>query len=146
MKPYCWRFDKGSSERIFNYRLSRARRIVENAFGILTAVFIIYRRPINLLPQNVVKVILATVALHNFLRRNKTSRDIYSPPNSFDAEDFETGQINPGTWRRECITSNLKSLQSQGTNTTLEAEDIRNTFASYFMSDHGSLPWQWHLS
>lgn len=39
MKPYQGQYDKGSTKRIFNYRLSRARRIVENEFGIMSSVY-----------------------------------------------------------------------------------------------------------
>jgi len=34
LKPYSGHQDKGSKNRIFNYCLSRARRVVENVFGI----------------------------------------------------------------------------------------------------------------
>jgi hypothetical protein len=39
MKPYSGVHDKGNGKRVFNYRLSRARRVVENAFGIMASVF-----------------------------------------------------------------------------------------------------------
>lgn len=43
LKPYAGIHNKGSKERVFNYPLSRARRIVENVFGIMSAVFRILR-------------------------------------------------------------------------------------------------------
>ncbi|XP_063788473.1 uncharacterized protein LOC134943713 [Pseudophryne corroboree] len=47
MKPYPQRV-LNHDRRIFNYRLSRARRVVENAFGILSNQFRIFHKPINM--------------------------------------------------------------------------------------------------
>ncbi|XP_035919354.1 protein ANTAGONIST OF LIKE HETEROCHROMATIN PROTEIN 1-like [Anopheles stephensi] len=74
MKEYCLRPFGGmhaadSVERHFNYRHSRARRTVENAFGILSQVFRVFLKPIELEPPVAEKVVLAAVYLHNFRRR-----------------------------------------------------------------------------
>nr|CAI5862343.1 unnamed protein product [Callosobruchus analis] len=68
MKPYQ---QKGISheEKIFNYRLCRARRVVENVFGILASRFRIFLQPIAIDIESIDAVVLACCALHNFLRK-----------------------------------------------------------------------------
>ena len=55
-------------ERIFNYRLSRMRRISENGFGILVSRWRIFCTPMLLEPGKVKHIVLAALTLHNLLR------------------------------------------------------------------------------
>ncbi|CAH2016203.1 unnamed protein product [Acanthoscelides obtectus] len=96
LKPYGGTHENNSPKRTFNYRLSRARRVVENAFGILSSVFRVLRKPILLKEDNAALVVLSCVYLHNFLRRSKTSRNIYAPPGSFDIEPNTRKKIKHG--------------------------------------------------
>ncbi|KAK9693605.1 DDE superfamily endonuclease [Popillia japonica] len=57
----------GSEKRIYNYRLSRARRIVENA----SAVFRVLRKPMLLQPDKASLVIMAWVNLENLCYYNQ---------------------------------------------------------------------------
>ena len=69
-------------QKISNYRLSRARRFIENTFGIGTTRFRIFRRPII---ANLDKVILTTQAieaLRNFLMKKRSANNYhYCPTN-----------------------------------------------------------------
>ena len=67
LKPYS-KSDLSDTERIFNYRLSRARRIVENSFGILASKFRIFRKPIMADVKIVENIIGPSVCLHNWLK------------------------------------------------------------------------------
>jgi hypothetical protein len=69
MNPFSARnFD--NDERIFNYRLSRARRIVENAFGILAHRFQCLLTTLQMNPEAVQTLVMACIFLH----RNQISR------------------------------------------------------------------------
>lgn len=140
MKPYAGVHDKGSEKRVFNYRLSRARRVVENVFGILASVFRIFRKPMLLDPARVTEITMASVLLHNFLRRSRASRSRYMPPESVDSEI--NGNVIPGTWRNtnENMTSFLP-LRQVARKPGQEAMEIRNSYAQYFTTN-GALPWQ----
>ena len=66
MKPYS---DKEirPSQLIFNYRLSRARQVIEVAFGILANRFHCLLNRINCCPRNARLIVEAAVIMHNFL-------------------------------------------------------------------------------
>lgn len=67
MKPYSKR-QLNDKEKIFNYRLSRARRTIENTFGILAVRWRIFRRPIAVNPVTADSIIVSAICLHNFLK------------------------------------------------------------------------------
>ena len=48
-----------NQRRIFNYRLSRARRVIENVFGILVSRFIVLKSCINIKPENIDRIVTA---------------------------------------------------------------------------------------
>lgn len=140
LKPYPGSHEKGSVKRIFNYRLSRARRIVENVFGILSAIFRVLRKPILLEPDKAELVVLACIYLHNFLRKNQSTKHVYTPNGSFDSE--VNGEIIPGSWRQQTDNINgLKSISKVPRKSPSAAEQIRAEFAEYFATT-GTLPWQ----
>ncbi len=60
----------GEPEQIFNYRLSCARRVVENAFGIMGQQFRLYHRRLDMTHEHTKLIVQATTVLHNFLMRD----------------------------------------------------------------------------
>ncbi|XP_073445374.1 uncharacterized protein [Dendrobates tinctorius] len=72
MRPYPSR-NLDHCRRIFNLRLSRARRLVECAFSILCAKWRVLQTVIQLSEANVNEVIKACVVLHNFTRLHDCS-------------------------------------------------------------------------
>lgn len=120
-------------ERIFNYRLSRARRVSENAFGILTARFRVFTHPIAVSVDTTEKVIKAACALHNWLRLTLTKT--YFPPGSVDTEDLNTGEIVQGSWRTEVVPMLNTYVMSSKKNYSNEVKRIRNRYAEAFTSD-----------
>ena len=143
MKPYPGR-NLSDAREIFNYRLSRARRVIENTFGILATRWRIFRRAIVAKPENVERFTKAACVLHNFLQKADNELQVgersYCPPGFTDTYDND-GQLIEGQWRTE--VSKLESVQNLcGNRSSRSACDVRDAFADYFTSPAGQVPWQ----
>lgn len=130
LKTYLMRPYPGNAldnkKRTFNYRLSRARRTVENGFGILSQKFRIFNRRIQANPQNADYIILATCILHNFIKKYDKNTYAYA-----SKEDIVTSGGRK-----------LGNLPLQGGNATKDAFQVRELFKEFFNSEAGSVPWQ----
>ena len=151
LKPWIQRPYPGRNlpedKKIYNYRLSRARRTVENSFGILTARWRIFHRPIQTSVNTAVNIVKATICLHNYLRQ--TNGATYCPSGFIDSEEA-SGQIRPGEWRaivsEDGTNGALRSLPlPRGARYSAVANEARETMREYFISDQGSVPKQWDV-
>ena len=76
LKPSIMRPYPGKSlfrqEKIFKYRLSRARRVIENTFGTMSSKWRVFRRPITAYSDKAALITKVTCCLHNYLQiKNK---------------------------------------------------------------------------
>ncbi|KAL4705475.1 hypothetical protein ACJJTC_017335 [Scirpophaga incertulas] len=130
MKPFPMK-NISKEKRIFNYRLSRARRVVENAFGILASRFRVLRRTLNQKLENVDAIILACCALHNYLKKFAPK---YITHKFVDRENTTKATFRKGDWRT--ITDGLTPLQHLSDNQrNTEGNEVRDKFMKYFNAE-----------
>lgn len=112
--------------KVFNYRLSRARQTVECAFGILSSRFRIFLRPFEMKVETVDKIVMASCVLHNYLRTKSMGQNIDE-----DIENLPHPQ-------------QLVPLPRSRGRISKRAFEIREQFTDYFNSVEGRVTWQKH--
>ena len=133
MKPYPHR-SLNKQQRVFNYRLSRARRVAENAFGIFAHRFRVFLSTIRLSPEKVTYLILATCCLHNYL----IDKHKHTYTSAADVEQNDCTFSN-GLWRED--PSMVRLNHSTNRNSSQLAKHQRILLTNFF-SGCGSVPWQ----
>ncbi|XP_025153600.1 protein ALP1-like [Harpegnathos saltator] len=145
MRPFPRKVDRMTNEeRIFNYRLGRARLCIENAFGILSSRWRILHRKMCCSVQNAEKICKALVCLHNFAMSSNDSNGQYCQPDWCDVENDE-GIIIEDRWRTIGAGQYFKELSRIGANRAGAISlGLRNYLKDYFMSPIGNAqaPWQ----
>lgn len=109
------------TEKKFNDRLSRAKKVLEDTFRQLTQKFCIYSKRIKLLPQNTDKTIMATYILHNFIKQHGISTQLLT-----------SLPIN--------TVHNITSISIQEGSAPGDAFEIRGKVKDFICSPLGQLP------
>ncbi|XP_039747584.1 protein ALP1-like isoform X1 [Pararge aegeria] len=125
MRPYPANQLANIEKRVFNYRLSRARRIVESAFGILQSRFEIFQRRMQVQAKYIDNIILACCSLHNYIINNATTE----LPNPLQESDILESSVDNN------VVGDTDIIMCEGM-------VIRYQFKQYFNSEHGSVSWQ----
>ena len=111
-------------KKIFNYRLSRARRYVECAFGILANKWRILHRPLDVQADTAIEIVKACTVLHNFVREK-------------DGLNFE--DIHHANPVEQPMPAHVQLQRVHNPRGGPIANDIRCEFANYFVSPIGSV-------
>ena len=114
MKPYVQHGNLSVAAKNFNYRLSRARMVVENAFGRLKGRWRCLLKRNDTATEDVPTIISACCVLHNICEVHK--------------EQFDE------TWMEELASGVNASSPTQNTSTNTNAESIRTALCNYMNS------------
>ena len=126
---------QSKDERIFSYRLSRARRVVENAFGILSNKWRCLLTCLEQNPETVEKMVLTCCILHNIVRNKNIA---HAPPDA-DREDPD-GAIIPGAWRNN---RNMQDCNPPvGGNIDYKIAKAQRDTLKHYYNSIGAVPWQ----
>ena len=136
-KPYNT-LPLSKEEKIFHYRLSRARLVIENAFGILVSRFRVIDKKIASNLSTTDKIVKACCVIHNWLL--ETDSKVYLMPLSVEEGNIDTGEIIPGRWRLE-VTEMRNIQQPTASRSCRLAREYRDYIKRY-VNNEGAVPWQ----
>ncbi|XP_024867326.1 uncharacterized protein LOC112451734 [Temnothorax curvispinosus] len=136
-------------QRIFNYRLSKARRVIENTFGILVAKWQILAGQICSKVENAESIVMALLCLHNFLIESDLpeapQHRNYLRPGLIDGEGPNSEPLENGEWRNEVQPGGVlhRVNRVEGLNPARAVIDQRDKLRDFFLTEVGEVIWQY---
>ena len=121
---------------IANYRFSRGRRVVENAFVILVQRWQILLGTMLQVPETAQVIVEACICLHNMMRLRYPGLQ-----NAILDQEDEDHNIIPGAWRDGAELLELQIARGPNRDAVI-AKRQREYLKMYFNSAAGSVSWQ----
>ena len=144
LKPFARYAPLTQSQLIFNYRLSRARRVVENTFGILVSKFRIFGKLIPLSVNTTKQVVKTICVLHNWLQKTASREAPYVQRDLVSVESWNDGRIIPGRVADYAHEGLLDLPPAGHRNHGRASGEVRRAYAGRFITTD-SVPWQWNM-
>lgn len=132
MRPFPKR-TLNNRKRVYNYRLSRARRSVECSFGMMTNKFqVLLNAIVCKNEKSINSIIRSACILHNFIRKREGR--------IFTSTDLPTeGNIG----ETPVVINENNEVQIDVSEVTT-ANCLRDYLSYYFLKPQAALPWQWN--
>ncbi len=125
-KPFSQR-NMTDEQRIFNNRLSRGPRIVENGFGILANRFQFLLSPLRQEPEMVKSIVLACVCLYNLMRMRYTGLQ-----NALLDQEDNQYHVIPREWRNGANIQDVGNLVGSSRTTRMAKKQKEFLFFFFF--------------
>ena len=135
MKPYSI-YGMSLDNAVFNYRISRGRRVVENAFGIMANRWRILLTTMMQTPDTCRLITEVCVILHNLMRLRHPGQQ-----NILLDQEAENYDLIPGEWRRDANMLEVDQLTAPNMD-TMAGKKQREYLKLYFGSPAGQVHWQ----
>ena len=127
MKPYSRKNCLTYNQKIFNYRITRARINIECAFGLLQNKWGVLQRNYAFKLKTYENIIMALLCLHNMIITTQLENNIHQN----DLEEVNIDGNDPD-----------KDMEDNEIEVHVHSERQRSILAQYFVSNEGSVPWQ----
>lgn len=118
-------------QEVFNNHLSHVKQVAENTFNILASRFGVYHSPMRIDPPRIKSILLATIALHNFLLDCKDQRYC----NAGDDGKLSSFYVTDSSeWQQNAKASftGLQAALNDGHQQAANGEKIREALRDYF--------------
>lgn len=115
--------------RLFNYRHSRARRVIECAFGLLKLRWRAFDKPLGFSVRNCEIVIGATLCLHNYLITHEMNEPVENRRYLLHPDEIE-------------IEDDAQEFPVDDMNGNMNGRALRNALIAYFVGI-GEIDWQY---
>lgn len=141
LRPYPEKGGLDLERNIFNFRLSRARRVIENSFGIMVSQWRILKKPIEASVGNTISMVQAIICLHNFLRKRGSNEYYIVPKQPFNACLNQTVDI--------AVVENLENSALQdikapvNNNSSQRNIKMRDEYCDFY-NEEGAVFWQYN--